>query len=174
MSSTDLTTQRIDPATVTGCGVDADTRNDPTYPLRTRHDIGGRTMDWARPPLQEPEVEVLRSVEHNRLPAVTGTSTPPSGLSGMLRRAAFRYSESNWAHWLMLLGADRINAVEGVIQDVAGGRFPNVPAEMGIRASWEHDRKRLVTQTVVVAGVSVLALWMLTRKDSRPRKVRKA
>lgn len=44
---------------------------------------------------QESRVEILRSVEHNRLPAVLGTSTPPRGLSGRLRRIAFGYSESD-------------------------------------------------------------------------------
>ena len=112
--------QAIDPASVPGWGVDADRRNDPTYPMRQR-EKGGRPMDWARPPLQDPQVEILRSIEHNRLPAVVGTSTPPSGLSGAIRRAAFAYSESDWRHWLMLLGADRVNMVEGLVEDLAQG-----------------------------------------------------
>lgn len=80
----------------------------------------------------KPQVEVLQSIEHIRQPAVVGTSTPPSGLSGVIRRAAFRRSESNWLHWLMLMGADRINVVEGVIDDFAHARIPNIPGEMGI------------------------------------------
>lgn len=43
-------------------------------------------MDWNRPPLQPRSVEILRSIEHNRLPAVVGTSTPPRGLSGAVKR----------------------------------------------------------------------------------------
>jgi hypothetical protein len=109
-------------------------------------------------------VEVLRSIEHNRLPAVVGTSTPPSGLSGMMRRAAFRYSESDWTHWLMLLGADRVNVVEGVLTDLAHGRIPNIPAEMGIRSAWRHDRQRLITRTAVVVGVSALAVALLKNR----------
>ncbi len=52
-------------------------------------------MTWERPPQQKRRVEILASIEHNKLPAVFGTSTPPSGLSGMIRRQAFKYSESN-------------------------------------------------------------------------------
>ncbi|MDN8677563.1 hypothetical protein Q0N25_14450, partial [Staphylococcus aureus] len=75
-------------------GVDADPENDPTYPIRERSRDPGLTKDWDRPPIQEPDVELLRSIEHIRQPAVVGTATPPSGISGVMRRIAFRYSES--------------------------------------------------------------------------------
>jgi hypothetical protein len=165
MTSTYLTRpQAIDPATVKGWAVDADPRNDPTYPYRLRGGDSGPAEAWDRPTQQRPDVEVLRSIEHNRLPAVVGTSTPPSGLSGMMRRAAFRYSESDWTHWLMLLGADRVNVVEGVLTDLAHGRIPNIPAEMGIRSAWRHDRQRLITRTAVVVGVSALAVALLKNR----------
>ena len=156
----------IDPTTVNGWGIDADPRNDPTYPYRDRSADDGPGMTWERPPQQRPSVEVLRSIEHNRLPAVVGTSTPPSGVSGMMRRAAFRYSESDWTHWLMLLGADRINVVEGLLQDLSRGRIPNIPAEMGIRSAWRHDRQGLMARTAVAVGISALALALLSRRTS--------
>jgi hypothetical protein len=62
------------PATVKGWGVDADPRNDPTYPYRMRGDDSGPAKSWDRPTQQRPRVEVLRSIEHNA-PAVVGTST---------------------------------------------------------------------------------------------------
>ena len=168
MTSTYLTRpQAIDPATVTGWGVDADPRNDPTYPYRRREDDSGPAKAWDRPTQQRPDVEVLRSIEHNRLPAVVGTSTPPSGLSGTMRRAAFRYSESDWTHWLMLLGADRVNVVEGVLTDLAHGRVPNIPAEMGIRAAWRHDRQALVTKAAVTVGLAALAYAALRARQMR-------
>ena len=176
MTSTYLTRpQAIDPATVKGWGVDADPRNDPTYPYRDRSADDGPGMTWERPPQQRPGVEVLRSIEHNRLPAVVGTSTPPSGLSGMIRRAAFRYSESDWTHWLMLLGADRINVVEGLLQDLGHGRIPNIPAEMGIRSAWRYQRGKLVAGTAVAVGVSALALALLRRRTGeRGRQQRRS
>lgn len=141
-----------DPATVTGWGVDADARNDPTYPMRDQSRDLGLTRRWDRPPVQQPDVEILQSVEHIRQPAVVGTSVPPRGVSGAMRRLAFRWSESNWLHWLILLGADRVDVVEGVIEDLSRGTLPNVPAEMGAGAAWRHDRERFVARLALAAG----------------------
>lgn len=158
----------IDPKSVVGWGVDANVENDPTYPYRDRSRDEGLTKDWQRPPLQASDVEVLQSIEHVRTPAVFGTSTPPSGISGMMRRAAFRWSESNWLHWLMLMGADRINVVEGVVEDLARGKVPNIPAEMGAKAEWQHNKKGFVIKSLVVAGMTagLVALVRSRKSDS--------
>ena len=177
MPSSALTNpQAIDPVRVNGWGIDADPRNDPTYPYRDRSGDDGPGMTWTRPSQQRPEVEVLRSIEHNRLPAVVGTSTPPSGLSGVMRRAAFRYSESDWTHWLMLLGADRVNMVEGLLEDLSRGRVPNIPAEMGVRAAWTHDRERLVARAAVTMAVSAVVIGLLAaaRRSRRSDRARAA
>ena len=158
---------KIDPATIPGWGIDADPENDPTYPYRDRSGDDGLALNWVRPPLQEPDVEILQSIEHNRRPAVVGTSTPPSGLSGIIRRAAFTYSESNWLHWLMLMGADRINVVEGVAEDLARGKVPNIPAEMGIRSEWKHNKKGLATKVAIGAAASAMLYVFLRRGDGR-------
>jgi hypothetical protein len=162
----------IDPQSVVGWGIDADTRNDPTYPYRDRSSDEGLTKDWQRPPQQGSDVEILQSIEHVRRPAVFGTSTPPSGLSGMIRRLAFRWSESNWIHWLMLMGADRINMVEGIGQDLARAKIPNIPAEMGIKAEWQHNKKGLATKVAVVGGVAAVAYLLLSRRGSSGPKPR--
>jgi hypothetical protein len=155
----------VDTSTIPGWGVDADPENDPTYPIRDRsQDDASGLMVWDRPPLQETDVEILSSIEHNRRPAVVGTSTPPSGLSGMIRRAAFKKSESDWWHWLMLMGADRVNVVEGVVQDLARAKIPNIPAEMGVRAEWKHNKKGLVTKIAVMAAIGVAAAALLSRR----------
>lgn len=173
---TQISRQIIDPADVNGWGVDADPRNDPTYPMRDRASDTETGMTWKRPPLQRSQVEILQSIEYNRQPAVFGTPSPPSGVSGMVRRAAFAYSESDWRHWLMLLGADRINMVEGVVEDLARGHVPNVPAEMGIASEWRHNRDGLVRKVAIAAAVTVVAaaLWG-RRNDHRtdPRSVRR-
>ena len=161
----------VDTSTIPGWGVDADPENDPTYPMRDRskEDASG-VMAWERPAIQETDVEILQSIEHNRRPAVVGTTTPPSGLSGMIRRAAFKKSESNWWHWLMLMGADRVNVVEGVVQDLARAKIPNIPAEMGVRAEWKHNKKGLVTKIAVMAAVGVAAAALLGRKGGGEEK----
>jgi hypothetical protein len=158
----------INAATVNGWGVDADPKNDPTYPYRHR-EADNHSGQWDRPPLQESDVEILQSIEHVRTPAVFGTATPPSGLSGMIRRGAFTWSESNWLHWLLLMGADRINMVEGIVDDLAHGKVPNIPAEMGARAEWEHNKKGLATKVGIVVGASALLVLLVSRRGAKKR-----
>ncbi len=146
---------RIDPQSVVGWGVDADPENDPTYPMRDRSHESKGGMDWLVPVPQSTGVEILQSVEHVKRPSVVGTSTPPRGLSGAIRRAAFKYSESQWAHWLMLIFADRVNVVEGNLRDLGRGRFPNHFREMGLGAEWRHDKPRFLTRALI--GVVVVA-----------------
>ena len=164
------TTLAPDPATIPGWGVDADPANDPTCPYRDRSKDDGPGMNWVRPALQRSDVEILQSVEHLRKPAVFGTSTPPRWISGMIRRAAFRYSESHWAHWLMLMGADRVNVVEGLVQDLARARVPNIPAEMGIRSEWRHNKAGLARKLAVAAAVSAVLVALLSRSRGRAAK----
>ncbi|CAO4154285.1 hypothetical protein [Methylorubrum extorquens] len=163
----------IDPSNVPGWGIDANPENDPTYPMRDRSHEDKRGMSWERPPQQKETVEILQSIERNNLTAVFGTSTPPSGVSGMIRRQAFRYSESEWAHWLMLMAADRVNVVEGLVEDLGRGRVPNIPGEMGIRSELEHNRlglmrKALVAGAVVGLGILAVRIASADRGGRRP------
>lgn len=160
--------QIIDPSKIPGWGIDADVENDPTYPMR---DIAGddkRGLSWPSPPQQKESVEILQSIERNNRPAVFGTSTPPSGLSGMLRRIAFRYSESDWIHWLVLMGADRVNVVEGLFQDLGRLKVPNIPAEMGIRSEIAQNRDGLIKK-VAISGVVIGLLVIAMKRRSRRR-----
>jgi hypothetical protein len=150
---------------IRGWGVDADPLNDPTYPIRDRRGDDSRGADWERPTQQMSDVEVLQSVEHNRRPAVFGTATPPAGISGAIRRTAFGYSESQWAHWLLLMLADRVDMVEGVADDLAHGRVPNLYEEMGLAAEWKYNRpayvRRVATTVALTGAVAGLAYFML-------------
>src|SRR5690606_9685058 len=151
---------RIDPTTVLGWGVDADPENDPTWPMRDRSKDDGPGMNWARP--QQPDVEILTSVEHKALPATQGSSTPPRGLSGALRRQAFRFSESQWGHWLLLMLADRVDTVEGVIDDLGRGRLPNPLVETGVVP--RARSREAAAATVIAAGVAATAVVLLLRR----------
>ena len=70
-------------------------------------------------------------------------------MSGTIRRFAFGYSESSYGHWLPLMLADRVGVVEGFVEDLNHGRVPNVFAERGLRAEWEHNRTGLVRRALV-------------------------
>jgi hypothetical protein len=156
----------VDTSKISGWGVDADPENDPTYPYRDRSRGDGLSLDWQRPTQQQSDVEVLQSIEYKHFPAVYGTTVPPRGLSGAIRRAAFTWSESHWLHWLMLMGADRINVVEGLAEDLARGKVPNIPAEMGARAEWEHNRKGFLTKAAVLGAVTAGVILLSRRSKS--------
>ena len=151
----------IDPTQIKGWGVDADSKNDPTYPIKRRNNGEHAGYSWERPTQQPVNVEVLHSNERPGVTAVFGTSTPPSGLSGILRRLAFKYSESSYGHWLPLMLADRVSVVEGVLSDLGHGRVPNIPAELGWSAEWKHNRKKFVRRLVLRAVIACAAIAYL-------------
>jgi hypothetical protein len=148
----------IDTSQIKGWGVDADPKNDPTYPMKKRNNGEHAGYSWERPPQQPVDVEILHSNERPNVSATFGTSTPPSGLSGVLRRFAFKYSESSYAHWLPLVLADRVGVVEGVVDDLRNGHLPNVFDELGGKAMWQHNRKGLIKQVLVGTVVAMHSL----------------
>lgn len=149
---------------INGWGIDADPENEPTYPMKKYTGDDHQRLNYQRPPLQPVNIEVLKSNERPTITAVFGTSTPPSGLSGVLRRKAFTYSEGNWGHWLFLIAADRVNAVEGIVEDLSKGHVPNIFAERGWKAEWKHNPKGLATKVVVGLVVTAAVVTLLSRK----------
>lgn len=134
--------------------------------MKTRNYGEHAGYSWQRPTQQQTDVEILHSNERPNLSAVFGTSTPPAGLSGMIRREAFNYSENSYGHWLPLMLADRIGMVEGIVEDLAHGHVPNIFGELGQKAEWKHNRANLVTKIVVGAAVASLAVaYFRGRRD---------
>jgi hypothetical protein len=155
---------RIDPSQVAGWGIDADSANDPTYPMKLRTDGEHEGYSWVRPTQQPVDVEILHSNERPNISATFGNANPPSGLSGMIRRKAFEYSENSYGHWVPLMLADRVGVVEGVVDDLAHGHIPNIFGELGWKAEWKYNRKKLVTKILVGAAITGLAVALLRRK----------
>lgn len=155
---------------IKGWGIDSDPKNDPTYPMKNRTDEEQLGYSWERPEQQPETVEILKTVERPNLTSVFGTPNPPSGLSGMIRRQAFKYSESSYGHWLPLILADRVNMVEGLIEDLRHGVVPNVFSEFGWQSEWKHNRKNFLLKvgisTAVVTGVA--ALLLSQKRKSNP------
>ena len=153
-------------AHIKGWGADLDHANRPAYPMeRMPARLAG---DHSHPPVPQPQtVEILQSIERPSMTPLFGTPQPPSGVSGMLRRAAFRFSESDLRHWLILLFADRVNMVEGLGSDVIRGHIPNLFAEMGGKAEFKYNRDAAVQKAVVVSAVAVLGLLLWTRSRNQ-------
>lgn len=149
---------------IKGWGIDADPENEPTYPIKKYTGDDHKRINWERPPLQPATVEVLHSNERPNLSAVFGTASPPKGLSGAIRRYAFKYSESSYGHWLPLLLADRVNVVEGIVDDLKQGHVPNIFAEKGWAAEWKYNRKAVLQKAATAAIVTFVVLVSLNKK----------
>lgn len=153
-------------AHITGWGADLDPANRPAYPKeRTPPRLA---VASAQPPVgQLQQVEVLQSTERQSMTPLFGSTLPPSGLSGSLRRLAFRYSENDLRHWLVLLFADRVNMVEGLGEDLRQGQLPNFFAEMGGPAEWRYNRAAMLRKAVLIAAVSSLAIYAFRQRGRR-------
>ncbi|HYF68407.1 MAG TPA: hypothetical protein VD884_09730 [Ohtaekwangia sp.] len=154
---------------INGWGIDANPKNNPTYPMKHYTGADHQRLNYTRPKQQEQHMEILHSNERPGLTSVFGTSVPPQGLSGMLRRYAFKFSEGSSAHWLTLILADRVNAVEGIIDDVKHGYVPNFFVERGWRAEWKYNRQKTVKKLIIGTAVTsaVIAILIYRNKNKK-------
>ena len=150
---------------IQGWGADLDRANRPGVPMeRTPPRL--ENVHWDAPEQQRSAVKVFHSVERPGITPVYGTTVPPTGLSGAMRDFAFKYSENDMRHWLLLLLADRVNVGEGLVQDLAHGHVPNIFSEMGMATEWRHNRQGFIKKAVVTTAVVGLAvMWLRRRRD---------
>ena len=156
--------ENFDYKNIPGWNTDADPENEPTYPIKKWTGDDHNRINWERAVQQPVNEEVLHSNERPNISAVFGTPLPPSGLSGSIRRKAFKFSESEYGHWLNLFLADRINMFEGIIDDIRHGHIPNVFAERGMKADWKYNRKELVRNVVIAAAVTTILVALVKRR----------
>jgi hypothetical protein len=149
---------------IPGWGMDADPENEPTYPMKIYTGDDHNRITYERSEQQPADVEILQSNERPRLTAVFGTTVPPSGLSGMIKRYAFQHSEDRYRHWLPLILSDRINVFEGLIDDIKDGRFPNIIAERGLKVEWKYNRLAVVKKLLVGAVVAAVVWSSINKK----------
>ncbi|HZY16904.1 MAG TPA: hypothetical protein VFE82_00400 [Ramlibacter sp.] len=153
-----------DMSAIPGWGADLDHANRPGYPMeRTPPRLEG--VHWDEPEQQHSHVKVFHSNERPGMTPVYGTSVPPRGLSGMLRSFAFRFSENDMRHWLVLLMADRVDMGEGILEDLAHGHIPNIFSEMGGPAEWRYNRAGFVRKALIVSTAVALAVYLLRRRN---------
>lgn len=154
---------------IKGWNIDADPKNEPTYPMKNYTGDDHKRLNYQRPPQQEQTVEVLHSNERPSVSAVFGTTVPPHGISGVIRRFAFRYSEGSFGHWFPLMLADRINVLEGLFDDFGRGHLPNIFAEKGIKSEWKHNKQELVSKVITGVVISAVVLYFLFGKDKKEK-----
>jgi hypothetical protein len=125
-------------ARIPGWGADLDPKNRPSVPkLRLDPDFAG--AHWEFPERQPEKWPRERSVEHKFLTPVFGTSCPPRGVSGAIRRFAYKkYSEGRAAHWLLLMAADRVDAGENHLRSFLTLYPDNPITETGVLSELSH------------------------------------
>jgi hypothetical protein len=154
-------------ARIPGWGADLDPADRPSHP-KLRYAPEATGAHWDFPERQPEKWPRERSVEHAFVTPVFGTAQPPSGLSGVLRRYSYaRFSEGRLAHWMLLVLADRVDAVENHLASFASLRPDNPITQTGVKGEFTHsglasrkgrvDARHHVLDPVVVAGPWVLA-----------------
>lgn len=153
-------------ARIPGWGADLDPAVRPAVP-QERFDPEATGAHWDFPERQPENWPRERSIEHAMLTPVFGTSCPPKGLSGLVRRFAYeRFSEGRAAHWLILMGADRIDVAESRVTALLSGHPDRLIAETGVRAELTRDgigsrRGRVDARHHVLDPLIVMAPWVL-------------
>jgi hypothetical protein len=172
-------------ARIPGWGVDLDPKDRPAVP-RERFDPGASGAHWDFPERQRETWPRERSIEHKFLTPVFGTSCPPKGVSGVMRKVAYaRYSEGRAAHWLILLAADRVDAIESHLRSFATLRPDNPITQTGVLSEFSRhgfssrfgrgraDVKHQALDPVIVAGPWLLAAVVAYRTARRVARVRR-
>jgi len=126
--------------------VDASLSQRPGVPMENDPPEIVGAAHWIEPERQPDPGNVLKRKGLAELTPVFGTANPPRGISGVMRRAAYELPEHFTSHWLLLLAADRVDALEH------GGA------------------RRLVPFALSVAALAGLAAFALTRPARRGRR----
>ena len=153
-------------ARIPGWGADLDPANRPSVPKERLDLKTGAHWDF---PERQPETQPReRSVEHEFLTPVFGTSVPLKGVSGAMRRYAYRYSEARAAHWLILIAADRVDAGGSHLRSLATRHPDNPVTESGVwtevtrhGASSRAGRNRADLAEQALTPLVAAAPWIL-------------
>lgn len=153
---------------IPGWGVDADLEKRPYKPVhRPQKNTGAH---WAKPEPQKSEVEILKSIERPTLSAVYGTNNPPRGLSGIIRRWAFKSSEGNFSHWLPLMLADRIDFIEGMFEDIAHGKMPRLLGD-GYAIDYKYNKKKFYSRVAKDVALTAGIIYLVRRAFFKKHKL---
>jgi hypothetical protein len=152
-------------ARIPGWGVDLDPKDRPSVP-RERFDPDLSGAHWDFPERQQEKWPRERSIEHKFLTPVFGTSCPPKGLSGIMRKYAYSFSEGRAAHWVILIAADRVDAFGSHLRSFLT-LHPDTPIT-GIRSELSHHgiasrvgKKRADVVHQPLDAIVVAAPWVV-------------
>ena len=110
---------------IPGAGIDLHRR--PGAPMETKPAPVGNAH-WLEPDRQVATALVLKRAASSQLTPVFSNELPPKGLSGLIRRLAYRVPEHKVSHWALLLLGDRVDALEHRFARVLPIAIPAVAA----------------------------------------------
>ncbi len=115
--------------------VDAPLENRPGVP-REKRPPEAMTAPPRPSPLREGEVEILVEPTRAGRTPVFASVHPPRGLSGALRRTAYRLPDYRVRRWLLLLVADRVDAQESRVRRLFGRPLAFSVAGLMLASGW--------------------------------------
>ncbi len=124
---------------IPGWGADLNPADRPSFPKEALQDTGAH---WDFPERQRPRGPREKSTEHKFLTPVFGTAQPLHGLSGIIRRYAYTFSEGRTAHWLLLIAGDRVDVLESRVTALLQGRPDNPVTETGVLREFKGNAYR--------------------------------
>ncbi len=144
-------------------------------------DYGPTGAHWTMPERQGDDPRRERSIEHLHLPAVYGTAQPLHGLSGWIRSVSYRrFGEGRLAHWMLLILADRVEAVGAHLRSAATAQPDNPVTQTGVLSEPRYrplrsrfgrgrvDVRHTWMDPFIVAGPWLLPLVLLVRARRGP------
>ena len=170
-------------ARIPGWGVDRDLKDRPSVP-REQFDPDLSGAHWDFPEKQPEKWPRERSIEHKFLTPVFGTSCPPKGVSGIMRKYAYRrFSEGRAAHWLILMAADRVDSLGSHLQSLLTLRPDNPITETGVLSEFTRhgiasrmgkkraDLTHQPLDVIIIATPWVVAVGAVYQALKRLRKI---
>jgi hypothetical protein len=145
---------------INGWGADRNPADRPAVPKEKPSTV--QNVRGIVPVQQQSDFKVHLSVEHPDVTPVFGTTCPPRGLSGKLRDFAYQFGEGRLSHWMTLMLADRVDVLEGRLDDLRQGRAPHPLKERGLVTTSKQQQQVMLAAAAGV-GVIVLAAVMVNR-----------
>lgn len=106
----------------------------------------------APPERQAGADDVLHRAGLDRPTPVVGTAQPPRGVSGGIRRLAYRIPEHYARHWMLLLVADRVDVMEDRLGEAMAEPLERLGVDAGARLARDNP-------VGVLAG-AVVGAWI--------------
>ena len=106
-------TEQMRPQELPFWGLDVSPEDRPGVPREAApHPLPG--AHWTEPERQPAEGQVLTRAGLRGPTPVFSTALPPRGVSGALRRIAYGIPDHRVRHWLILMLADRVDAIQNI------------------------------------------------------------